>query len=155
MLKPFFRYLLEDKPGRDELLEEVIERLRKTVGNKKPYVGTIDFDRQKATAVIRCLGEGKKVELGELLRDPGNRSKRLDMLVFVAQSGGNTVILPDDHHQINEGDQLLICGTTLARRLFNSTLNNEYKLFYVQTGKFKPESYLMQWYVNKKNKSVV
>jgi len=33
--------------------------------------------------------------------------------------------------------------------LFNATINNEYKLYYVQTGIFLPRSYVAQWYHKK------
>ncbi len=152
LLKPFFHYLLEDKPGRTEEMDEVIERLKQTFGKKKPHLVTIQFTRATSKAVIQWLDEGKKVFLRDLIRNPDNRNKMLSIAVFVIKSGEEVHILPPPDYEIKEGDQLLYCGTHYAQRLFNATINNEYKLFYIQNGVFKPRSYLFQWYLKKTNR---
>jgi Trk K+ transport system NAD-binding subunit len=152
LLKPFFNYLLEDKPNRAEIMEEVILNLRKTIGDQKPDLVTINFTEEKSKAVIQWLNEGKKVHLGDLLKDPDNRDRQLDIVVFVLKSGEEVHILPTADYEIKEGDQLLYCGTHMAQRLFNATINNEYKLFYIQNGVFMPRGYIMQWYIKKKNR---
>lgn len=152
LLKTLFHYLLDKKPGRKDEMKRLIERLQNTVGNKTPHLITIDFTRQNSKAVMQWLDQGKEVILGDLLRNPDNRDKKLDMVPFVIMSGDKIVILPGDEYKINEGDQLLFCGTELAGRLFNASLKNEYKLFYIQTGHFLPRSYLAQWYARKKNR---
>ncbi len=152
LLKSFFNYLLEDKPDRGKKMEEVIQRLRKTVGTKKPELVTIDITREKSKAVIKWLDEGKKVLLGDLLKNPDDRDRQLDIVVFVIKSGEEVHILPTADYEIKEGDQLLFCGTHMAQRLFNATINNEYKLFYIKNGVYMPRGYIMQWYIKKTNK---
>jgi Trk K+ transport system NAD-binding subunit len=152
LLKPFFNYLLEDKPGRVEKMEEIIQRLKDTIGDKKPDLVTIDFTQEKSKAVITWLDEGKKVLLGDLLKNPDNRDDLLKMVVFVIKSGEETHILPTADYEIKADDQLLYCGTHLAQRLFNATINNEYKLFYIQNGVYMPRGYIMQWYIKKTNR---
>jgi Trk K+ transport system NAD-binding subunit len=152
LLKSFFNYLLEDKPGRGEVMEEVIQRLKNAVGTKRPDLVTIDFTQEKSKAVIKWLDEGKKVLLGDLLKNPDNRDRELDIVVFVIKSGEEVHILPTADYEIKEGDQLLYCGTHMAQRLFNATINNEYKLFYIQNGVFMPRGYIMQWYIKKTNR---
>lgn len=152
LLKTFFYYLLEDKEGRPEEMEAVIHRLRKKVGNRAPHLETIDFTRQKSKAVIELLDEGKKVVLGDLIRDPRAREKPLDLVVFVIKSDDQEFVLPVDSYEIQENDQILFCGTGLACRLFNATINSEYKLFYIQHGKYQPRSHIANWVINKMNK---
>ncbi len=152
LLKSFFNYLLEDKPDRGKKMEEVIQRLRKTVGTKKPELVTIDITREKSKAVIKWLDEGKKVLLGDLLKNPDDRDRQLDIVVFVIKSGEEVHILPTADYEIKEGDQLLFCGTHMAQRLFNATINNEYKLFYIKNGVYMARGYIMQWYIKKTNK---
>jgi voltage-gated potassium channel len=152
LLKPFFRYLLEDKPGRAEQMEYLIQQLRETVGKQKPHLVTIVFNKEKSKAIARWQEQGKDVFLGDLLRDPDNRDRPLDLVVFVLKSGGEVLIMPDGEYKIKLGDELLYCGTALAERLFNATINNEYKLFYIQNGVFKPRGYIAQWYVKKTKK---
>jgi Trk K+ transport system NAD-binding subunit len=152
LLKTFFRYLLEDKPGRQEKMESIIHRLREKVGTEVPHLVTVNFTRDKSQAVIQMLDEGKTVCLGDLIRDPRARGQKLDLVVFVIKSADQEIVLPPDSYQIQENDQLLFCGTGLAHRLFNATTNSEYKLFYVQKGVYKPRSYLAKWLIKKMNR---
>ncbi len=146
LLKSFFAYLLENAPGRMEVMENVISELRRKVGNRTPHLITVNFDREKK-AVTKWLDEGKKVYLGDLLTDPRGKKQRLDMVVFVIKSSTQEYILPEDDYEIKMGDQLLFCGTLLAHRLFNATINSEYKLFYIQTGLYLPRGWAAQWWL--------
>jgi Trk K+ transport system NAD-binding subunit len=152
LLKSFFRYLLEDIPGRQQEMEAVIHSLRKKVGRQRPHLVTIDFTREKSKAVIELLDQGKKVLLGDLIKDPRGREQNLDLVTFVIKSASQEIVLPPGSYEIQENDQLLFCGTGLAHRLFNATINSEYKLFYIQHGVYKPRSYLARWLVKKMNK---
>jgi len=152
LLKTFNRYLLEDVPGRQQEMEAVIHRLRKKVGNQKPHLVTVDFTREKSKAVIELLDQGKKVYLGDLIKDPRGREHKLDLVVFVIKTAEQAIVLPPESYEIQENDQLLFCGTSLAHRLFNATINSEYKLFYIQNSVYKPRSYLARWLVKKMNK---
>ncbi|MCF6204122.1 MAG: NAD-binding protein [Methylococcaceae bacterium] len=152
LLKSFFRYLLDDKPGRKEEMEMVINRLREKVGDQVPHLVTIDFTRDKSKAVIDELDAGEVILLGDLTKDPRDRQRKLDLVVFVIKSGEMEIVLPPTNYEIQENDQLLFCGTSLAHRLFNATINSEYKLFYVQKGVYKPRSHLAKWVVKKMNK---
>lgn len=149
LLKVFFKYLLEETPGRQEEVERIIHVLRERVGNQTPHLITINFTRENSQAVIQLLDEGKKVTLGDLIKDPRDRHKKLDLVVFVIKSGKATFVIPSENYVIKENDQLLFCGTALSHRLFNATINNEYKLFYIQNGYYQPRSYLVKWLVNK------
>jgi len=151
-LKTFFRYLLENKLGRQEEMESIIQSLREKVGKQVPHIVTIDFTREKSKAVVKLLDEGKKIFLGDLIKDPRKRDKPLDLVVFVIKSGEQDIVLPPHNYEIQENDQILFCGTGLAHRLFNATINSEYKLFYVQHGVYQTRSYLARWVVRKMNK---
>ncbi|MGR9046200.1 MAG: potassium channel family protein [Gammaproteobacteria bacterium] len=152
LLKSFFKYLLQNEPGRNEEMEAVIKMLEKKVGNKMPHLVTVHITEERSQAVIRCLEEGRPVLLGDLIKHPDNIERELDMMVFVVKSGDEIIVLPGKEYKIKAGDHLLCCGTALAGRLFNATLNNQYKLFYVQNGAILPRGYFMQWYVKRKNK---
>jgi Trk K+ transport system NAD-binding subunit len=152
LLKTFFRYLLEEKPGRQEEMEGIIHRLRNKIGDDVPHLITIDFTREKSPAVIDLLDKNEVVKLGELIMDPRGRETKLDLLVFVIKSAEQEIVLPPDDYEIQENDQLLFCGTSLSHRLFNATINSEYKLFYIQKGVYKPRSYLARWIVKKMKK---
>ncbi len=151
LLKHFFRYLLAREPGRDDDIKQVISTLREKIGDSKPLLVTIDFTREKSRAVIQCLDQGFDVLLGDIIADPRNREKELDLMLFVIQSEGKEIILPSNDHKIKEGDQLLFCGTDYAKQILKSTINNEYTLHYLRTGIHKPSSYFTQWYADRFN----
>lgn len=130
----------------------MIHQLRMKVGNRTPHLVTIDFTRDKSAAVMQLLDQGETVRLGDLIRDPRAREKTLDLVVFVIKSGDQEIVLPSDDYEIQEDDQILFCGTGLACRLFNATINSEYKLFYIRYGVYKPRSYFANWVINKMNK---
>ena len=144
LLKPFFFYLLENKEGRTEEMQWVIERLKNTIGDKTPYLITINFTRENSKAVIQWLDKGEDVYLGDLLKHPDNRNNLLELVVFIIKSKDEFVVLPKDDYKIKKGDQILFCGTKRAQCLFNATINNEYKLFYTQKGTFMPRSWVAQ-----------
>ncbi len=152
LLKSFFRYLLANEPGRMEKMEEVIADLRKKIGRRTPHLISTEMTAEKAPAVIKWLSEGHKVKLGDLLADPRDRKKNLDILVFAIKSGETEYILPKEGYCIKEGDQILFCSTLRSCRLFNATTHSEYKLFYIQKGMYLPRGYIAQWWVKKMNK---
>ena len=147
LLKTFFRYLLEDVPGRKEKMEIIINKLREKIGDEKPHLVTINFTREKSKAVIEALDQGNTIYLSDLIKDPRGRDTQLDLVVFVIKTGDKKIVLPPDRYEIQENDQLLFCGTGLAHRLFNATINSEYKLFYIQKGVYKPRSCLVRWII--------
>ncbi|WP_428355982.1 NAD-binding protein [Methyloprofundus sp.] len=153
LLKHFFRYLLAKEPGREELIKQVISTLREKIGNKKPLLVTIDFTREKSKAVIDCLDRGEAVLLGDVIASPGNPERELELMVFVIKSGKEEIILPGKKHKIKEGDQLLFCGTAYAKQMLKATINNEYTLHFLRTGKYKPSSYLTLWYARRFKKA--
>ena len=130
-------------------MESVIRELSSKIGKQTPHLVTVDFTWEKSKAVLGLLEKGEKVFLGDLIKDPRARDKNLDLVIFVIKTGGEPLPLPPDDYQIKENDQLLFCGTALAGRLFNATINSEYKLHYIQNGEYPPRSYLMKWMIRK------
>ncbi|MGR9051738.1 MAG: NAD-binding protein, partial [Gammaproteobacteria bacterium] len=153
LLKSFFYYLLQEDSSRKMKMEEVIKLLERKVGDKTPHLVTVNITPDRSRAVMKFLEEGKQVLLGELIRDPDNVTRELDLVFFVVKSGDEIIVLPNRTYKIKAGDQILFCGTALARRLFNATLNNEYKLYYVQNGIPMPRGYFMQWWYMRKSKN--
>ncbi|MFU8788720.1 MAG: potassium channel family protein [Methylobacter sp.] len=149
LLKPFFQYLLKDEPGRKEEMDAVIEQLKQKIGERQPHLITVNVVKARCSAVTACLKQGGRVLLGDLMKHPDNAERLLDLVVFVVKSGETIQVRPSEDYEIKLGDQILFCGTGAARRLLNATLNNEYNLFYVRTGRHLPKGYFMQWYANR------
>ncbi|MEO1884990.1 MAG: hypothetical protein ABGX28_03065, partial [Methylococcales bacterium] len=148
LLKPFFKYFLVHQ-DRDHEMNDVISWMKTCVGDKAPLLTSFDITDKNAKVLMRVL-ENDSVQLGDLLKDPRDRTKPLDLVALVVQSDeGKVIILPGSDYLVKAGDQLLLCGTDLGYRLFLATVNNEYKLYYVRTGLRQPRSFFMQWYVRK------
>ncbi|MBT4145964.1 MAG: potassium channel protein, partial [Gammaproteobacteria bacterium] len=151
LLKHFFRYLLAEEPGRNVLIKHVISTLQKKIGNKKPLLVTIEFTRERSSAVIQCLDDGHDVLLGDVISSPRNRDEDLDLMPFVIRSAGKEIVLPPNEYKIKAGDQLLFCGTANAKQALKATINNEYTLHYLRTGKYLQSSYFAQWFTRRLN----
>ena len=148
LLKSFFAYLLENEVGRAREMEQVIETLKQTIGDKTPYLTSLHFTHEKSRAVIEWLNRGETVLLGDLLRNPDNRNRALEVVVFVIKSGNQTIVLPNHQYRIQEDDEVLFCSTKLGERLFHAIVNNEYKLHYTQNGTFLPRGWAAQRLAN-------
>ncbi|NYT47367.1 MAG: hypothetical protein H0A75_07120 [Candidatus Methanofishera endochildressiae] len=91
--------------------------------------------------------------LGDIISNPRNREEDLELMAFVIRSAGKEIILPPNDHKIKAGDQLLFCGTANAKQALKATINNEYTLHYLQTGRYKQSSYFAQWFARRFNKA--
>ncbi|NOQ63892.1 MAG: potassium transporter [Methyloprofundus sp.] len=152
LLKHFFRYLVAKEEGRLAVIDQVVRRLSDKIANKEPLLVTIDFTRERSKAVIECLDRGEEVLLGDIISVPTERNRELEVVPFLIQSGKEQIILPTNDYKIQAGDQLLFCGTAAAKKLVRSTINNEYTLYYLRTGKFMPKSYIGRWFAKLFNK---
>jgi hypothetical protein len=96
--------------------------------------------------LLRVIRSGRAVTLGYLIRDPTDRERRLACVPLVLQAaGGPPQIMPALSTSVRAGDQILFCGSPRAHRLLEATLDNEYTLGYLMTGKDEPRGWVMQW----------
>jgi len=157
LLKPFFKFLLRLSENiKEAFMHDLLKRLVETVGDEKPHLLTLNINDEASSAVVELLGSGKAVLLGDVLRNPLDREQYIDTVPLVVCSGSGEdcsetaiEVLPGNDYAIKKGDQLLLCGREKAHRLFDSTLNNEYTLHYLRTGKEKPRGFFMQWLVKR------
>jgi voltage-gated potassium channel len=148
LLKPFFKYFVVNQDRAHEM-NDVISWVQESIGDKVPLLTSFHVTQKNAKALADFL-ENDSFQLGDLLKDPRDRTQVLDLVVLVAKSAGESVeVLPGSNYSVKINDQLLLCGTDFSYRLFRVTVNNEYKLYHVRTGLRQPRSYFMQWYVRK------
>ena len=146
LMKSFFETLRErDKQQDGRFLGETIAALEAAVGGSQPRVWTVDVGAAECGAVVRLAEAGGRVTLGDLLRDPAERSERLACAPLVIESNGTTQILPEPETVVRPGDQILFCGTPYAARLLEASMNNDYTLAYLMTGLDEPRGYAMKW----------
>lgn len=139
-------YLHERNREDSDFLNQLIERLRNTVGEKTPHMVTFHLNEQEAPALIHFLKvKGIHILLNDLLRDPRARDQYLATVPLVVNSDKHKVILPDQNYLVQEGDRILLCGRSAAHRLLYSSLNNPYTLHYLITGEDQPRSWVIKW----------
>ncbi len=149
LLKTFFESLHGPVfQARDGSVNAAFDALAKTVGGTQPRLWTLDASTG-ADALPGILRDGMTVTLGDILRDPAARERRLACLPLVMESDREHLVMPALSAPLRPGDRVLFCGTPRAMRLLEATLNNEYTLRYLITGLDAPRGYVMQWFARK------
>ncbi|MCP5365381.1 MAG: potassium channel family protein [Hyphomicrobiales bacterium] len=146
LLRVFFEYIRERQlHGEDEFLRHVIEVLHERIGERRPRLWTTVVNEVSAHAVCKLVEHGAPVTLGDIVREPSGRKRSLACVALVVRSGDAVTVMPKDDHKLNINDELLFCGIQSDRWLLEASLNNEYTLQYLLTGRDVPRSLLMRW----------
>jgi hypothetical protein len=139
LLKPLFIHLRNRSEQDSAYINDVIQRLRTTVGSKPPQLRTIYIDQKTAPAAFDYLQTGSEpLVIGDLLRDPRERSYGLELVALVVANAAGEQVLPEDDFPVAVGDEILLCGRTSSLRLLDASLHNPYLLQYLITGKEQP-----------------
>ena len=146
LLKSLFERMRESQlNSEDDFIHHVLDELRNNVGGTGPRLWTLDVCRETAPALIGLVEDGHPLSLGELLRDPADRGKRLPCVPLVIESAGTVTLMPDMSTPVNPCDQVLFCGAHRVAHLLDATLNNEYTLRYLISGTDETRSVFLRW----------
>ena len=146
LLKTLFETLAaKGEQGDDRFIDDLIDHLKTVVGGDQPRLWTLDIDAGTSGAVMQMIAVGETVTLGHLIGDPSDRQKRLACAPLVLHSKGQALVLPRLSTPLRRGDQVLFCGRPHTRHLLDATINNEYTLRYLITGRDEPRGWLMAW----------
>jgi Trk K+ transport system NAD-binding subunit len=146
LLKALFERMRESQLNSDDdFVHHVLNDLRNHVGDARPHLWTAEISRDSAPALAGLVEDGRAVSLGELLRDPTDRDKRLPCVPLVMESGGEVTVMPVISTPVKLGDQILFCGAHHVPHLLDATLNNEYTLRYLISGVDETRSVALRW----------
>jgi hypothetical protein len=146
LLKALFERMRESQLNADDdFVHRVLDDLREHVGSVRPRLWTTDVSRESAPALVSLVESGRTVSLGELLRDPADRNKRLPCVPLVIESGGEVTVMPGMSMPVIPQDKILFCGARRAPGLLDATLNNEYTLRYLISGVDETRSVVLRW----------
>lgn len=138
------RFLNVVRRERDAWADEVIHQLRKRSGTRAPSTWSVRIDGEQAPAVVERIGGLERpFTMGELLREPDDRQRKLEALALLVLRGGRETLLPNDDFALAEGDEILFAGRGRGRRRMAVTLSNRRVLYYVCTGREPPRRW--QW----------
>lgn len=147
------RFLRHVRRQTDAWADEVIHRLRDASGRLSPDTWEIRIDREQAPALCerRAAADsdavastdadagiglpGRGVRIGDLLRDPQDRSARIGAVALLALRADRETLLPADDWTPAEGDELLFAGSEAARRRMTIGLQDRSVLDYLVTGR--------------------
>jgi voltage-gated potassium channel len=119
---PMLWRFIQEMPARgDQWAADLIQRLRHNCGHELPALWKVKLDREQAPALTGWLAEGK-VALGDLLRSPEDRERRLRAVPLLLLRGGDAVLTPDGEMVLARDDELLFAGQSSERRELESTM---------------------------------
>jgi Trk K+ transport system NAD-binding subunit len=119
---PMLWRFIQELPARgDQWAADLIERLRRNCGVELPARWKIKLDQEQAPALGDWLAEGRVI-LGDLLRSPEDRERRLRVVPLLLLRDGEAVLAPDGETVLARDDELLFAGHGSERRELESTL---------------------------------
>jgi hypothetical protein len=81
------------------------------------------------------------------LRDARDREQSIDCVPLLLQRWKQTSFLPKGSEILQQGDQILFCGTARARRQLTLALNDPYIRDYLVTGREEAHGLLAKWLI--------
>lgn len=147
MLTPLlaeFLALVRDQDN--QWANSLISKLVDAVGETVPETWTVTIDVKGAIAVNEYIEGGMIVKLENLMQDPANREKDLELVPLLLVRNGDTMLVPDRETVVVNGDQILFCGTYDAKSALPSSLNNSKSFNYIMSGLEVPDSSVWRWF---------
>jgi len=143
LLAAFLNLLRE----RDEAWSSALAgRLQGLCSGLTPAVWGLKLNIAEALAAYRALMQGRRIALGEILRDGTDRSRPLSATTLLIRRDDQMILLPPDDFPLALGDELLIASSLAARRNLELTLHNPNELDYVLTGHELTGSWISHWF---------
>ena len=125
----------------DAWAAELVQRLRHNCGVELPALWKVKLDGTQAPALGRPLRDGS-VLLGELLRSPEDRDRRLEVVPLLLLRSDEAVLTPADDTVLEPDDELLFAGAGSQRRELESTLIVDATAAYVLFDQRVPASWV-------------
>ena len=145
LISPLIQEMIEYLYKRPQDTEEIVNRLRNTLGERSPHLWRAAVTSEDASALMEHLEAGKSLTLGDLLRHPDDLDDTLPCVPLAIRRNDGLLMLPSDDETVVAGDGILLCGTEHSERLLRATLNNPYTLHYLTTGVDAPRGFVFQW----------
>jgi Trk K+ transport system NAD-binding subunit len=138
-----WRFLQEMPAQGDEWAERMTARLAAHCGRRLQPLWRITLTDNEAPTLGHWLREGA-ARLGDLLRSPEHRDRRLDAVPLLVLRDNESTLGPDDDFVLERGDELLFAGQPSARRALAETMTIGSVSEYVLSGRMVPAGWLWQ-----------
>lgn len=131
----------EDNQWANNLVSQLVE----VVGESVPETWAVVIDNKKAIAINEYIDSGMIVKLENLIQDPADPEKRLDLVPLLLLRDGNPMLVPDKDTIVLNGDRILFCGTYDAKSALPTLLNNRKTFNFLMNGLKVPDSFIWRW----------
>ncbi len=139
---PLLWRFIQLMPGRgNRWAADLIQRLRSNCGRELPALWKVKLDRTQAPALGGSLARGG-VRLGDLLRSPEDRERRLKAVPLLLLRAGEAVLTPDGDTVLAPDDELLFAGQGSERRELESSMVVDSTAAYVLFDQHIPSSWI-------------
>ena len=118
----------------DDWDRQVMDDIVAAVGDETPVSARVDVDFSHAPAAVRWM-RTERLTLGDILRDPDDRSVRLAAYPAVLVRGGRRTFTPALDVPLKEGDVLLLLGREQDLEVVRATLFHDSAVEYVAPGR--------------------
>lgn len=146
MIAPLLAHFLELARRETNLwANQLISHLVEVAGESVPETWGVRVLHMQTSAVTNLLVQGIPVSLDNLMRDPRNREMRLALVPLMLLRDNHYELLPDPAIMLQQGDSILFCGTSDAKRGQALPLNNDKALAFIIDGKEISDSYIWRW----------
>ncbi len=123
----------------DDWACELVSRIIALVSREVPEIWQVRLNAEDTHAICNAVKSGNTVTLGDIVKDPRERSRDLSCIPLLLLRRGKLTVLPPADVPLEEDDRILFCGRYSAYGSMEWTLQNEHALTYVRTGGSAPQ----------------
>ncbi len=135
MISPLLaQFLVLARSQTNNWANKLISQLVSVMGETVPETWVVNIQSTSAPAVAELLNQHTKVTLQNLMWDPADRDKQLDLVPLLLIRGIQQILLPDASIIMQMNDRILFCGTASAKSAQPLLLNNIKIMTYIVDG---------------------
>jgi len=136
-----WRFLSEMAAKGDDWASRLVDSLVGQCGQRLQALWKVQLTRADAPALVPWLASGE-VSLGDLVRSPEDRDRRLRVVPMLVRRGEDAVLTPDDDFVLAEGDEILLAGRVADRRALETILWDDAAREYLLFDRHAPSSWI-------------
>lgn len=112
----------------------LINRMSSVVGDSELDCWAFTINQHDTPALMQAFEQGFNLKLSLFFKSPYNRDRNLHAFPLLHRRGDTIEMLPGELDELQEGDEILICGLNKAKYRMQWTATNYNLLHYVLTG---------------------
>ena len=129
----------------DDLAADLVDRLVERSGCGAPDLWLIGLNEEQAPVLEGRL-DGQSLSLGDLLRDPRDRNRDLNIVALALFRDGERTMAPRGDVLLKAGDDLLLAGRLRDKAALRTTMTEASTAAYVLDGRRVPTSWIWRWF---------